>query len=72
MKTIMEYERWRDAAFAHLEAHRLSKADVRAGFIEKMEASEEWKILYPRVYRGVGGFGSRSQSRRLTTWQFIG
>lgn len=58
MKTMTEYEQWRDAAFAHLEAHGLSKADVRANFIDKMEASEEWKILYPRVYQGVGGFGS--------------
>src|SRR6266540_1226772 len=54
----MNYEDFRESVLADMEAQGISKEELRAAFIEQMETTEEWKILYPRIYQGAGGYGS--------------
>jgi hypothetical protein len=54
----MNYEDLRQKVLADLTAQGLTMADLREAYVEEMEASPEWQIIYPRVYTGVGGYGS--------------
>lgn len=54
----MTYEGFRQSVLEEMAAQGISKADLRAAYVEEMEASEEWRILYPRIYQGTGGYGS--------------
>lgn len=53
-----DYENMKRSAKAAMEEQGITSADLYAAFREEMEASPEWKVLYPRVYQSAAGYGS--------------